>query len=56
MPSLLDFRLPICNSTWRGHLALVPYRRQDAGGTQGRDGLATNGNLFKAENPIQARI
>jgi len=28
---------------WRGHLALVLSRRQDAGGTQGRDGLATNG-------------
>jgi hypothetical protein len=28
-------------ASWRGHLALVPYRRQDAGGTQGRDGLAT---------------
>jgi hypothetical protein len=34
---------------WRGHpfdcaedrLALVPSQRQDAGGTQGRDGLAT---------------
>ncbi len=37
------------NPPWRGHLALVPYRRQslpracrgDAGGTQGWDGLAT---------------
>jgi len=29
---------------WRGHLALVLCRRQDAGGTQGRDGLATNYN------------
>jgi len=28
---------------WRGHLALVLCRRQDAGGTQGRDGLATIG-------------
>src|SRR4030042_5211367 len=27
---------------WRGHLALVLWRRQDAGGTQGRDGLATD--------------
>jgi hypothetical protein len=27
---------------WRGHLALVPYRWQDASGTQGRDGLATS--------------
>jgi Xaa-Pro aminopeptidase len=27
--------------TWRGHLALVFFHRQDAGGTQGRDGLAT---------------
>ena len=26
---------------WRGHLALVHFHRQDAGGTQGRDGLAT---------------
>jgi RNA polymerase sigma-70 factor (ECF subfamily) len=26
---------------WRGHLALVLCRRQDAGWTQGRDGLAT---------------
>jgi RNA polymerase sigma factor (sigma-70 family) len=30
-------------SMWRGHLALVPFCRQDAGGAQGRDGLATNG-------------
>ncbi len=29
------------NSVWRGHLALVPYRWQDASATQGRDGLAT---------------
>ncbi len=28
---------------WRGHLALVSRRWQDASGTQGRDGLATNG-------------
>ena len=27
---------------WRGHLALVSYRWQDANGTQGRDGLATH--------------
>jgi hypothetical protein len=26
---------------WRGHLALVSCRWQDANGTQGRDGLAT---------------
>jgi hypothetical protein len=32
-----DFRLAL----WRGHLALVFLRRQDASGTQGRDGLAT---------------
>jgi Xaa-Pro aminopeptidase len=30
------------SSVWRGHLALVPLHRQDAGGTQGRDGLATH--------------
>jgi RNA polymerase sigma-70 factor (ECF subfamily) len=30
-------------SMWRGHLALVTFRWQDASGTQGRDGLATNG-------------
>jgi hypothetical protein len=29
---------------WRGHLALVLYCRQDAGGTQGRDGLAKSDN------------
>jgi len=33
---------------WRGHLALVLCRRQDAGGTQGRDGLATNDNRDEA--------
>jgi hypothetical protein len=27
---------------WRGHLALVFFRWQDASGTQGRDGLATS--------------
>ncbi len=40
-------------ASWRGHLALDPYRRQslprasrgDAGETQGRDGLATKGIL-----------
>ncbi len=35
---------------WRGHLALVPDRRQDAGGTQGRDGLATNAICVPSEN------
>ena len=33
---------------WRGHLALVLCRRQDAGGTQGRVGLATNNNRDEA--------
>jgi len=33
---------------WRGHLALVICRRQDAGGTQGRDGLATSDNRDEA--------
>ncbi len=40
-------RLDICDfqlAPWRGHPALVPYRWQDASGTQGRDGLATIGN------------
>ena len=31
---------------WRGHLALVSCRWQDANGTQGRDGLATIVNRF----------
>jgi len=33
---------------WRGHLALVIRRRQDAGWTQGRDGLATSDNRDEA--------
>ena len=37
-------------ASWRGHLALAPYRRQDAGGPQGRDGLATKG-ILSFRNP-----
>jgi len=45
-------------ASWRGHpfdyaqdrLALDPYHRQDAGGTQGRDGLATKG-ILSFRNP-----
>jgi hypothetical protein len=37
---------------WRGHLALVPYRWQDASGTQGRDGLATMDFGFALDDQI----
>ena len=39
---------------WRGHLALVSRRWQDASGTQGRDGLATNG-IEMTRPPIETR-
>ena len=41
-------------SMWRGHLALVSRRWQDASGTQGRDGLATNG-IEMTRPPIETR-
>jgi 6-phosphogluconolactonase len=40
---------------WRGHLALVPFRWQDASGTQGRDGLATNDNQDGREQKIEIK-
>jgi len=39
---------------WRGHLALVLCRRQDAGGTQGRDGLATKDIRLRLPRAVEA--
>jgi len=39
---------------WRGHLALVLCRRQDAGGTQDRDGLATKDIRLRLPRAVEA--